>query len=51
MKINQPKPETESDTELTLEELIKTCTPENTKLNDEDRAWLGDLPKVPVKGK
>lgn len=33
-----------SNPEYTLDELLKTCTKSNTKLTDEDRAWLYDTP-------
>lgn len=36
--IIQPKPM------LTLEQMLATCTPENTALTDEDREWLSDGP-------
>lgn len=36
--IIQPKPM------LTLEQMLATCTPENTALTDEDREWLSNGP-------
>ncbi|MDF1638119.1 AbrB/MazE/SpoVT family DNA-binding domain-containing protein [Alcanivorax jadensis] len=36
--IIRPKPK------LTLDEMLATCTPENTALTDEDREWLSDDP-------
>lgn len=36
------KPITEP--EYSLDELLATCTKGNTRLDDEDRAWLSDTP-------